>query len=126
VPDDLRVLGGWYEEGKIHSTLAEYMVRSKSEVIITNLLFDREIPFTYETPLFAPDGTFYLPDFTITWLGQEWYWEHLGRMDDEGYRNHWETKLAWYKQHFAGRLVTTMDSGDLTSDAVELIRRNFS
>jgi hypothetical protein len=73
VPDDLRVLGGWYEEGKIHSTLAEYMVRSKSEVIITNLPFDREIPFTYETSLFAPDGTFYLPDFTITWHGQEWY-----------------------------------------------------
>ena len=50
VPDDLRTLGGWYEEGKIHSTLTEYMVRSKSEVIIANLLFDREISFQYETP----------------------------------------------------------------------------
>ena len=52
VPDDLpRPWSKWYEEGKIHSTLAEYMVRSKSGVIITNLLFDREIPFTYEMPL---------------------------------------------------------------------------
>lgn len=126
VPDDLRVLGGWYEEGKIHSTLAEYMVRSKSEVIITNLLFDREIPFTYEAPLFAPDGTFYLPDFTISWHGQQWYWEHLGRMDEEGYRNHWQTKQAWYDKHFPGHLVTTMDSGDLTRDAVELIKNHFS
>jgi exodeoxyribonuclease V alpha subunit len=126
VPDDLRVLGGWYEEGKIHSTLTEYMVRSKSEVIIANLLFDREIAFQYETPLFAPDGTFYLPDFTIRWHGQDWYWEHLGRLEDEGYQNHWETKRAWYDAHFPGRLVTTVDSGDLTKDAVEVINIHFT
>jgi len=125
VPDDLRVLGEWYEEGKIHSTLTEYMVRSKSEVIIANLLFDREIPFQYEAPLFAPDGTFYLPDFTVKWHGQDWYWEHLGRLDREDYRNHWETKRAWYETHFPGRLVTTVDSGDLTKDATELIGRHF-
>jgi exodeoxyribonuclease V alpha subunit len=126
VPDDLRVLGGWYEEGKIHSTLTEYMVRSKSEVIIANLLFDREIPFQYEAPLFAPDGTFYLPDFTISWHGQDWYWEHLGRLDDADYRNHWETKCAWYDAHFPGRLVTTVDSGDLTKDAAEVINSHFT
>jgi exodeoxyribonuclease V alpha subunit len=126
VPDDLRTLGGWYEEGRIHSTLTEYMVRSKSEVIIANLLFDREISFQYETPLFAPDGTFYLPDFTIRWHGQDWYWEHLGRLEDEDYRNHWETKQAWYDAHFPGRLVTTVDSGDLTKDAAELINSHFT
>jgi hypothetical protein len=126
VPDDLRVLGGWYEEGKIHSTLTEYMVRSKSEVIIANLLFDCEIPFEYEAPLFAPDGTFYLPDFTIRWRGQDWYWEHLGRLEAEDYRNHWETKRAWYDTHFPGRLVTTVDSGDLTKDAAELIKSHFT
>ena len=60
----------WYEEGKIHRTLAEYMVRSKSEVIIANILFDRGIPFTYEKPLFASDGTFLLSDFTIAWNGE--------------------------------------------------------
>jgi hypothetical protein len=126
VPDDLRVLGEWYEEGKIHSTLTKYMVRSKSEVIIANLLFDREIPFQYEKPLFARDGTFYLPDFTITWHGQDWYWEHLGRLEREDYRNHWETKRAWYDVHFPGRLVTTADSGDLTRDAVEMIKSHFT
>jgi hypothetical protein len=126
VPDDLRVLGAWYEEGKIHSTLTEYMVRSKSEVIIANLLFDREIPFEYEVPLFAPDGTFYLPDFTIRWHGQDWYWEHLGRLEREDYRSHWETKRVWYDSHFPGRLVTTVDSGDLTKDAADLIRSHFT
>jgi hypothetical protein len=117
VPPELRRLGEWYEEGKIHSTLADYMVRSKSEVIIANILFDRDIAFTYEEPLFAPDGTFYLPDFTIMWRGEKWYWEHLGRLDDEGYRNHWETKKAWYDEHFPGRLITTEESGELSKQA---------
>jgi hypothetical protein len=68
----------WYEEGKIHQSLASVMVRSKSEVIIANMLAERNIPFRYEIPLQAPDGTFYLPDFTITWNGERWYWEQLG------------------------------------------------
>ena len=70
VSEDLLNMAEWYEEGKIHRALADIMVRSKSEVIIANLLFDRDIPFRYEIPLFAPDGTFYLPDFTITWRGR--------------------------------------------------------
>jgi hypothetical protein len=49
------------------------MVRSKLEVIIANMLFEREIPFTYETPLHSPDGTMFLPDFTINWRGVIWY-----------------------------------------------------
>lgn len=126
VPQELRKLGDWYEEGKIHSTLAEYMVRSKSEVIIANMLFDRDIPFTYEEPLFAPDGTFDLPDFTITWQGEDWYWEHLGRLDDEGYSNHWDTKRAWYEEHFPGRLVTTEESGELSREAAARIASHFA
>jgi hypothetical protein len=120
VPDELRVLGDWYEEGKIHSTLADYMVRSKSEVIIANMLFDRDIPFRYEAPLYAADGTFYLPDFTITWNGEDWYWEHLGRLDLEEYRNHWETKQAWYEENFPERLLITKESDDLSRDAATI------
>lgn len=121
VPDELRRLGDWYEEGKIYTTLTEYMVRSKSEVIIANMLFEREIPFRYEAPLFAPDGTFYLPDFTITWQGEKWYWEHLGRLDEEKYRNHWETKHAWYEKHFPGRLLETREGPDISTQAAEVL-----
>jgi hypothetical protein len=126
VPNEFRMLGAWYEEGKIHSTLTEYMVRSKSEVIISNMLFERDISFRYEEPLFAPDGTFYLPDFTITWQGQQWFWEHLGRLDLERYKNHWETKKAWYDKFFPGRLVTTEESGELSKQAATLISEYFS
>ena len=62
------------------------MVRSKSEVIIANMLFDREVPFLYERPLYAPDGSFYLPDFTITWRGEQFFWEHLGLLYSDEYR----------------------------------------
>jgi hypothetical protein len=126
VPDELRVLGDWYEEGKIHSTLASYMVRSKSEVIIANMLFERDIPFRYEAPLFAKDGTFYLPDFTITWNGEEWYWEHVGRLDLEEYRHHWDTKKLWYEKNFPGHLLVTEESGELSADANAVIETHFS
>ena len=102
------------------------MVRSKSEVIIANMLHDRGIPFLYECPLYAPDGTFYLPDFTITWQGEKWYWEHLGLMEKEEYKNHWETKREWYEKYFPGRLVTTVESPNLSKDALDLIDTKFS
>ena len=101
------------------------MVRSKSEVIIANMLAERDIPFRYEVPLFASDGTFYLPDFTIKARGEEWYWEHLGRLDLDEYRNHWETKKAWYDRFFPGHLVVTQESGNLSHDADSLIRQHF-
>jgi len=126
VSDEMRTMREWYIEGKIHQTLADIMVRSKSEVIIANMLAEREIPFRYEVPLYALDGTFYLPDFTITWAGEAWYWEHLGRLDNDEYRNHWETKKAWYDKFFPGSLVTTQESGALSKEAEALIEKHFS
>lgn len=126
VPEALASMGSWYEEGKIHETLADFMVRSKSEVIIANMLHERGIPFRYEVPLFAPDGTFYLPDFTITWRGQELYWEHLGLMEQAKYKNHWETKQNWYNQFFPNNLVTTQEGRDLSKQANTVIEQYFS
>lgn len=125
VPPEIENLASWYEEGKIHRTLADHMVRSKSEVIISNMLFDRDIAFKYEVPLYASDGTFYLPDFTVNWRGEDWYWEHLGRLDQDKYRNHWATKKAWYEKFFPGRLLTTEESSNLSKDAAALIEKIF-
>jgi exodeoxyribonuclease V alpha subunit len=126
ISDEMRTKHKWYEEGKIHQTLADIMVRSKSEVIIANMLTEREIPFQYEVPLYGSDGTFYLPDFTITWAGETWYWEHLGRLDNDEYRHHWETKQAWYDKFFPGRIVTTLESGTLSKETETLIEKHFS
>lgn len=128
IPQELLSINEWYEEGKIHRTLTNEMVRSKSETIIANMLFERDIPFTYETPLYAKDGTFFLPDFTIQWQGQEWYWEHLGMLHDEGYRNHWETKKQWYQDNgFYENVITSTEEKGIDSPKIqELIDETFS
>jgi hypothetical protein len=128
VPDGFELIRreGYLEEGRIHRTLADFMVRSKSEVIIANLLFDREIPFLYEKPLYAPDGSFYLPDFTISWRGDQFFWEHLGLLHQEEYRRRWAVKKAWYERHFPGRLILTEESGNLSIDASKAIQEHFA
>lgn len=113
----------WYESGKKIATLSQYFVRSKSEAIITNLLVDRNIPFKYEEPLYAPDGTVFLPDFTVIFRGEEYYWEHVGRTDDKDYMAHWAKKEAWYNRNFPGKLLTTYEGNELTTDAAALIEK---
>jgi hypothetical protein len=122
VAPEFEDMDAWYEEGKIHRTLADYMVQSKSEAIIANMLFERNIPFQYDVRLHAPDGSFYRPDFVIQWQGETWYWEHFGMMHDERYRNKREAKLAWYQKHgFADRLIETYETSGFDSQAVRAI-----
>ena len=117
----LRDRSGWYEAGKIHEALSGDMLRSKSEVIIANLLHERQIPFRYEEPLFAGDGTLRLPDFTVTWRGETFYWEHLGLLDLKDYAEQWEVKRAWYERWFPGQLLTTEEGAQLSRDAEAVI-----
>ena len=124
LPDDLLYENTkWYESGKKISTLSEYFVRSKSEAIIVNMLVDRDIPFKYEEPLHADDGTMYLPDFTVTFNGEDYYWEHVGRTHDKSYMKHWEKKKQWYQKNFPGRLLETYEGNDLTRDALAIIEK---
>lgn len=127
VPEEFQNMFDWYEEGKIHKTLAEYMVRSKSEVIIANMFFERDIPFQYEAPLKAPDGTIVLPDFTIKWRGETWYWEHEGMLHIEKYRNRQEVKHEWYKKHgYAEQLIITKESAGFDSQEVkDVLKEKF-
>lgn len=125
VPEALFALPEWYEEGKIHKTLADIMVRSKSEVIIANMLHERQISFLYEVPLFAKDGSFYLPDFTINWRGTDYYWEHLGLLTRPKYRAKWEEKKKWYETNFPGYLLVTEEGSELSKMADKVIRDTF-
>lgn len=62
-------------------------VRSKSEKIIADTLLRFGVPYRYEFPLELKGyGTIH-PDFTVlnAETRQEYFWEHLGRMDDEKY-----------------------------------------
>lgn len=89
-----------HQEGLIHKTNGELMVRSKSEVLIALQLQMRQIPFRYECLLQLGNHKCY-PDFTIKHprTGRIYYYEHFGMMDDEDYRKNAFAKMQLYAQH---------------------------
>ncbi len=133
-PDPVQIGDKFLEEHLIHRTARGEAVRSKSEVIIANLLFAKGIDYRYEEPL-EIDGVTKYPDFTIEDdnTGETYYWEHLGMLSDEGYRQKWLEKVEWFKAKGVlpmaegggprGTLVTTEDSADggIDSAAVALL-----
>lgn len=62
-------------------------VRSKSEVIIADILYREGIPYKYECPLTLKGLGKIHPDFTTLNVRKRKvvYWEHLGMMDDVEY-----------------------------------------
>jgi len=102
-----RVLDGSH----VHRTANGEMVRSKSEVIVADTLYRVGIKYLYEQPLRMADGSIRSPDFTIHRSGRPTvYWEHLGMLDNAGYRADWEAKRVWYAEH--GILPLTDGGGE--------------
>ena len=95
-----------YQDGLQFETERGEFVRSKSEVIIANFLYqNREnLLYKYERPLQINVGereiTVY-PDFTVLNLntGKITYWEHAGRMDDENYASDFVWKHNRYMEN---------------------------
>ncbi len=67
----------------------------------------------------------YLPDFTVEFRGEEYYWEHVGRTRDPAYMAHWAKKEAWYQKNFPGKLLITYESNHLSTDAAALIEQHI-
>jgi len=99
-PAPVEVRGRFFEEGLIHRTSRNELVRSKSEVIIADRLADMDIEYLYEHPL-TIDGETKYPDFTIedAETGVTYYWEHCGMLHNPAYRQRWNRKLTWYHDH---------------------------
>lgn len=105
-------------------------VRSKSELIIANELYAKQIPYEYEKPL-SLEGCRYAvyPDFTIYTPHEKHvvYWEHCGLMNDPSYRDKWEWKKQAYERNgiceWKNNLIITYESeaGDFNTD---MIRQN--
>lgn len=91
----------FFEENLIHKTLRGELVRSKSEVIIANELYNRGIKYEYEQDLELKNGERRSPDFTIEVKEKRmtYYWEHLGMMSDPSYRQRWENKKKLYAEN---------------------------
>ena len=76
-------------EQKIHLTTPGIYVRSKSEALIVEKLYDYSAPNRYEQVILL-EGKRFAPDFTfMDAQGEYFYWEHAGMMAQPGYvRNH--------------------------------------
>lgn len=111
------------EEKLIHKTLRGEMVRSKSEVIVANILDKMEVEYSYEEPVKIMDKT-YIPDFTLRHRGETAYLEHLGMLSKDTYKRRWEEKRNNYKSagisETIGNLITTEDGLDGSIDATSI------
>ena len=118
-------IGVPHPENLIHRTRDGVLVRSKSEVIVANVLSDLGISYKYEEPLYAKDDPtdFRLPDFTVNYEGDTWYWEHLGMLSVPSYADAWERKRAWYeRQGWSDRVLTSEDGPDGSIDSTDIER----
>lgn len=91
-------MSSYRAEEKTHTTSRGLKVRSKSEVLIAEMLYRYNIPFRYEQVIqigdiiLVPDFTIRLPDGRIV------YWEHCGLMVLKEYREHHKRKMEAYEK----------------------------
>lgn len=127
VPNIVEYKKKYYEQALIHRTLKGELVRSKSEVIIANMLYESGIEYEYEKELDLDEDGIRIPDFTIedAESGTCFYWEHCGMLGDVGYSKHWEEKKALYKKHDIvedDNLIVSKDSLNGGIDSAEIKR----
>jgi ATP-dependent exoDNAse (exonuclease V) alpha subunit len=115
----------FYENNLIHKTARGELVRSKSEVIIADALFDINIDYVYEKELSLGDDGIKSPDFTIedAESGALFYWEHCGMMTDDNYRRRWNAKRDIYAKHGiveGENLIVSYDNANGSIDSQEI------
>ena len=111
-----------YHLNRIYKTVDGNQVRSKSEVIICDLLAKSGLRYEYERLLEYEPGKVINPDFTIFLdNGRMLYWEHIGMIGNEKYSEDWSKKMDIYDKYFPNQLLKTYESGALSSDAEKII-----
>jgi len=118
----------YYASHLIHRTAKGVLVRSKSEVIVADTLTRLGISYEYEQKLTSKNdpSDFRLPDFTVSFEGDTFYWEHLGMLSVPSYKEQWTRKREWYEKNgYLDRLVTSEDGADgsIDSTTIEQIAR---
>jgi len=123
---------GFDETAAMFITERGERVRSKTEKMLADKLFIMKIPYKYEKPLLLKNGIIVHPDYTLlnVRLRTEIYHEHLGMMDDEGYRRKTLKKIDDYIKSgiYPGRqLILTYETkaNPLDIRVAELLYREF-
>lgn len=119
-----------FAEGRRFKTSFGLLVRSKSELVIAEILHSYHIPFRYEERivLYDKEGNkhYVYPDFCIlTPLQERIFWEHLGMLSNADYREHNEQKFQLYFENgitIPKNLIVTMDDAEGGLD-IEAITR---
>ena len=87
-------------ESRVHRTSKGLSVRSKSEALIAEKLYEYGIPFRYEEVLhFGGRGSMMIPDFVLpNAAGGLYYWEHCGLAGDAEYMKRHRQKIENYEK----------------------------
>lgn len=113
--------GDSYERKEFSPDAPEYYtgsgirVRSKTEWMIAEMLEKKKVPFYYERPFLLKGSGIIHPDFTVL-NGKRrkvFFWEHMGMLDDETYRNHALNRIEQYilNGYYPGRdLILTHET----------------
>ncbi len=118
---------GRYSDEKVYISKLGEVMRSKSELYISELFIKYNIPYLYEKPLavkspLSRSGYLTLfPDFSLMDFvrRREIYWEHMGFWDNEVYRNDGLRKLRTYDRNdikVNDRLLLSFESGKVPVD----------
>lgn len=106
---------GFQDDAPEFYTMKGERVRSKSELIIADLLKREGIPYRYEYPIYLNGCGRVYPDFTVLNVKsrREIHWEHFGMMDDPVYAEKALKKITTYESNgiFPGdRLILTYET----------------
>jgi len=119
----------FYDDSPEYYTAKGERVRSKSEVIIADMLYRKGIPYIYEKPLYLKGVGNVHPDFTVLDVKnrREVYWEHFGMMDSIEYSEKAIRKITSYQlnNYIVGNdLIFTFESYNMPLNQ-KIIKRNI-
>lgn len=119
-----------YAEHLVHRTSRGELVRSKSELVIANFLYNANLTYLYERPLEGSSAPGRLrPDFSfISDAGDVIIWEHLGMLDRPDYLRSWEWKKNWYESndfHLGKNLFTTSEENGLDMKIISTVAEHI-
>lgn len=116
----------WENTQEIYTQKGE-RVRSKSEKIIADKLYQSGVPYRYECPIYLKGRGEIYPDFLCLnrETRKEIVWEHFGMMGDEEYCSHAMKKIGSYAEngYIQGRnLIMTFESAEKVLNTKEIDR----
>ena len=115
-----------YRENLKYRTLKGDYVRSKSELVLSNLLYSLGIEYTYGPKVILGGQEREADFFVVSKLDRRrtYYWEHCGMMDDPEYRRRFGEKMEAYRAegYREGKdLIVTYEDRNSGLDTLEML-----